>query len=104
MKSVTCSNGVVLQYDDSIVVGDMITAYNKGLHIVTEIIPREGQTPLFAYRRVFDSEHRAVKTKKIDSCDASYCRKAMDHLMQALEARKQEIASIETIISNLTRS
>lgn len=75
MKSIRYPNGVVLTYDDTIEVGDIVTAYQKGWHRVIEIRPRKDSTPIIVYQRLMDSTGKLVSSKVFLECDASYCQK-----------------------------
>ena len=99
MAYVKYSNGVVLTWDETISVGEMITTYNEGYHILTSIDFRDRparnpiyrstvydtyaiewshdsmqNTPLFHYTKVLTS--KGTRSKSITSkCDASYCKR-----------------------------
>lgn len=75
MQEVTCQNGVVLTWDDTISVGTLITAYHAGYHVVTGIEFRDHSPPIFTYNRVVSKDGVRVNSKRQESCDASYCRK-----------------------------
>ncbi len=67
ITDIVCSNGVVLKYDPTIQVGDIITGYRKGYWKVDLVMPRAGNTPLIYSTR--------IDKKGKNSCDGSYCRK-----------------------------
>ncbi len=76
MQSVTFENGVVLEWDDTLSVGELITAYEKGYHILTGIDYRaDDQTPLMRYTRVVTAAGKRTKANKEMVCDASYVRR-----------------------------
>lgn len=54
-------------------IGDVITAYHKGYHIVTGIIPRGQSMAIIQYRTVLDRSFTPKKGMSIKECDASYC-------------------------------
>ena len=74
MITTTC-NGIQLEWDDTISVGQLITSYDSGYHVVTSIEQRENKPPLFNYVRV-DGRRRQ------SSCDASFCRKATAEMIE----------------------
>ncbi len=81
MKKVRHENGVILSYDNTIIVGDYITAYHKGIHIVTKIEDRGRRNcPLFHYVSVLNSQYGPMK-KRENSCDASYCTKVSKKIL-----------------------
>lgn len=67
-------NGVVLSYDDEIVVGSVITAYHAGYWRVTAVTNRPGGTPHCTYVQLAKADGRVVNGKAEKGCDASYCR------------------------------
>ncbi len=76
MQEVRFDNGVVLQWDDTLKVGELITAYASGYHILTMFEFRDGSTPLIHYVTVVKENGDRVKkpgTPKV--CDASYVRR-----------------------------
>lgn len=57
-------------------VGDLITAYRKGFHVVTGIINQGSDVmALIKYRTVMDSKFNLIKSKKEETCSAYYCTK-----------------------------
>lgn len=74
LVNVTCSNGVVLSYDDAITVGSVITAYHAGYWRVTETKERPGSTPCFKYVQLAKANGTPVSGKAEKVCDASFCR------------------------------
>lgn len=76
MEKVTYPNGVVLEWDETLQVGELITAYHSGYHILTGFDYREGQTPLILYVTVLRADGTKVKKPSTArTCDASYVRK-----------------------------
>lgn len=76
MEKVVHENGVVLEWDDTLTVGELITAYRDGYHILTRFEFREGNTPLVYYINVV--KPNGVRVKKPGAtlvCDASYVRR-----------------------------
>lgn len=66
MNSWTSKEGVTFK------VGDTITTYYKGVHRLTKIEGRAGNTPLFYFERVLDAKLQPKKGK--NCCDAAYCK------------------------------
>ncbi len=100
MTKVQYPNGVVLQYDESIMVGDIITSYHSGFHRVLNIECRgPNSTPLFEYERIFDKDGNPKRGK--NSCDASYCRKAIEILPQILHELDQKQDRLRRIFLSL---
>lgn len=58
--------------DNGIKIGDIITAYHKGYHRVTDIIPRKGAMSLIQYKMIMDSKLNKRRGNE-KTCDASYC-------------------------------
>lgn len=116
MAYVKYSNGVVLEWDENISVGSLITTYNDGYHILTEIqfreekpVPKELEgtifgprlvessdpfytaSPIFHYTKVLKGD--GTKSKAIRaSCDASYCRKVTKDWTETQRAREVALA------------
>ena len=95
MKIYTYDNGLTLEYDDSIKVGDLITAYEPGIHRVVEIKSRDAfnDPPLLSYVKEFDFKGKKSKHIK-NSCCGSWCKKAINHI----DKLKQQISHIENLI------
>lgn len=55
-------------------IGDVITSYYKGYHVVTNIISRPAYTPLIEHRTILDSHFNPVKSNSIKTCDVAWCR------------------------------
>ena len=102
MKIVKCSNGVNLMYDDEIKPGDLITAYKSGYHIFIKYEDRgKGETPLAYYQKKYGVDGKPCKSKKVLTCDASYCRMAVDRINEEIEKKKKEIIALEKIKATL---
>lgn len=72
MKIVTVG-GVELQWDDTLTVGELVTAYRPGYHILTSIDHRDGHPPLATYVQVIRPDGTRVKKPgRSDTCDISY--------------------------------
>lgn len=97
-------------YDKDLQVGDLITAYHSGYHIVTNIERRfltKNNVPysepskdindreynaLITYERIFDGNFKRAKSKITKRCSANYCNKV---------TLKSEQQSIENQIKEL---
>lgn len=62
-------------------IGSLITTYNSGYFILTRVEDRSkwkgigrSTSPLYHYRKVLDGKGNPVKSKKEQSCDASWCK------------------------------
>ncbi len=103
MTTITYAGGVKLDFDETIKVGDIITAYQSGYHKVTDITPRyqkngDVMIPLFTYCLVAKANGTVAKGKVITkSCDASYCRRATDALEKTIAEKKAEVARLESL-------
>lgn len=76
MRSVTYSNGATVFWDDTLQVGELITAYDDGFFILTGFDYQEGATPIVHHvMAVKPNGERAKNAKAIRQCDASYCRR-----------------------------
>jgi hypothetical protein len=63
-------------YDDSLKVGDVITAYHSGYHVLTRIEKRNGHNPLAHYITILDgkcNKHRKPIVRQ--NCDMHYCKR-----------------------------
>lgn len=97
MKNVTHSNGIVLSYDDTIKVGDLVTGYHKGFHEVKEIVHRGPDvTPLIRYICKFNA--KGVKSKGVENCcDASYCKKVSNQIDNIISEKIKEVERFQLI-------
>ena len=93
----TFENGWVGEYISDFKPGDLITAYESGLHRFIKYEKRKGETPLVYYTRVYNANGKQCKSKKVLVCDASYCRPAIEYIMATIEQKKEEIELLETI-------
>lgn len=95
---------------DEIKVGDLITAYHKGYHIVTEVQERtkaidRTDSPLIHYNQIVDSTGKPRKSKGL-CCDAAFCRKVIfeDVVKQTKEAIQQAISLQLCILKALDKN
>lgn len=99
MKNIVCSNGVELEYDDTLKPGDLITTYYKGYFSFVKFTNRGNKnTPLATFIKVADTNGKSCKSKKAQECDASYCRKAVEYIKAEIEKNKQSIIELEKLI------
>jgi len=100
MKEIVTANNVTLVYDDTLVVGDLITTYHSGYHRLTRIEDRgERNTPLFHYNKVYDSEGNPRKGR--NACDASYCRSAKEGLPISINNMQEKLTRLTKILQEL---
>ena len=95
MATVTYPNGVVLSWDDTLQVGELITAYEAGYHIITGFEYRDGMTPLIYHVRVVCDAGRKVKGTKTMVCDASFARRLTKEDIENLYRVEVNAASIK---------
>ena len=100
MQTITYSNGVVLAWDDTLCVGELITGYHAGYHILTAIEHRKNQTPIFKYVTVVKEDGTKIKRPGTPKeCDAHFCRRVL--LSQVEQMYLEEIAAATTKRANL---
>jgi len=103
MTTIKDSNGVELTYDETINVGDIVTAYHSGYHKITEITPRyeiggSPRVPLFTYVLVAKADGTLAKRSSITKeCDASFCRHVKQELAKTITKKKEELARLESL-------
>jgi len=90
------------EYDDTFKAGDLITAYQKGYHEFIEYKDRgESNAPLVYYRRRFNFNGKAINSKEILVCDATYCRKAAAHVKKSLDELEQDMKRLRIFLKDL---
>lgn len=99
MITVKHKHGVELEYDETLQPGDLIKAYEKGYFEFVKFEHRKGTTPLAHFKKRYQQDGTAIKTQKMDMCDASYCRKAKDYIEQQILASQQEILALQQILN-----
>lgn len=100
-----------MEYDNTINVGSLITAYHKGYHILTRIEfrgqlgdPNFENTPIFHYVKVLN-DNGTISKGKANSCNAGFCEeitieKAEDICQRKIdEAVEQKIAMMKYLAS-----
>jgi hypothetical protein len=100
METVVYPNGVKLTWDNTIQVGQLITTYNIGYHVLERIEYRGDETPLFHYVRV-DGRNRYK-----NSCDASYCVRVTIEMVEREHQDSVNAANrlAETLLSYLGKA
>lgn len=88
MEKVTYPSGLVLEWDDTLQPGELITAYDNGFHVLTGFEFREGSTPIASYVLVVRPDGSRVKKPGVTrTCDAAAVRRvtreAIERLYQA---------------------
>lgn len=85
MQKVVYPNGVVLYWDDTLQLGELITAYSGGFHILTGFEFREGATPLIHHVLAVRPDGTKVKKTGVTrTCDASYVRRVTKEDIQKM--------------------
>lgn len=116
MAFIEYSDGLISRWDETITVGELITTYNDGYHVLTRIEFRERSvnvsifdivarshteyecTPLFHYVKVLKGD--GTPSKRITSqCDAVYCQRvtkeqAKEAMLKAIKAEEQKFQAI----------
>ena len=115
MAFIEYSDGLISRWDETITVGELITAYNDGYHILTRIEFRERpvmanpdivahshpeyeRTPLFHYVKVLKGD--GTPSKRITSqCSAAHCQRvtkeqAKEAMLKAIKAEEQKFQAI----------
>lgn len=59
-------------YDSTLKIGQLITAYHSGFHILTEIHFRDPEEPLFYYTKVLN-ENGTKSEREVNSSSALWC-------------------------------
>lgn len=94
METVRYSNGLELSWDETLTVGELITTYHAGYHVLLRVEPRKKETPLMYYKQVVRGDGTLVNRKAELSCDASYVRRvdsATIHDSFVYEVRRAEL-------------
>lgn len=76
-------------FDKKIKVGDYITAYEAGYHIVTGLRRGGSSGTLVEYKRVLTSEGKGANSG-VKCCDGSYCKKLTKEFVDQLINEKYE--------------
>jgi hypothetical protein len=76
VQQVHYPSGLVLEWDDTLSPGELITAADQGFHLLTGFEFREGSTPLVQYVLVVREDGTRVKKPGVTrTCDAVYVRR-----------------------------
>lgn len=97
----------MIKYDTTLKVGDYVSGYNKGIHVITEIGPErpdyykpaEKIAPLVKLTQLLTADlTKSPKRKSV--CDITYCVKVTkeDLLKWADEAHRKSIEAINEVI------
>jgi hypothetical protein len=94
MQQIHCPNGLVLEWDDTLEVGELITAHDAGYHIVTGFEFRDGHAPLINYVMVVRDDGTKVKKPGVTrTCDATFCRRVTTEGVHAMYRLEQNSAA-----------
>lgn len=97
MITFTYPNGYSVDYDETIKVGDLITAYNEGYHRVTKVEDRPGKPPLIDYVKVCKIDGSYSKKLK-GHCCATYCRHAYQSIVDEIKHHDEAIKTLQFLI------
>jgi hypothetical protein len=85
---------VLSKWDTTIAVGQLVTAYASGYHIVVSFSYREGRTPIAYYRRVLDARGGKTKPGKDQHCDAAWLKKlSVEDVLKLFDLEAQQAAA-----------
>jgi hypothetical protein len=89
---------------DEFNVGDVITAYHSGYHVVTKIQPRGRTSDLLYYVQIANSAGDRIKGKRERSCDAGYCKKVTHQsLVDQIDAKQATLDKMRANYVALTQ-
>lgn len=97
MKSHEYPSGLVLDWDDELQVGDLITTCNEGIWRIEEIRERENNTPVFVTIRIYDAKGKPSK-KLRSSFDASHCRKARIFICEHIKDLEEQLTAFKAML------
>lgn len=101
MITVKYENGYTESYDETFVPGDLITGYQSGYHEFVEYQHREGGTPIVHFKKRYREDGTAIKSRKLEGCDAAYCQRAKDRVVRRIQLKEREIAALQKILNDL---
>lgn len=87
-------NGIPGSWDDTLEPGELVTAWEKGYHILLRMEHREGTTPRAFYKRVVSATGKKVKDGAELSCDAAFVRRVTSADVIALYREKVALATL----------
>lgn len=103
MTTVTYSSGYSTNYDETLKIGDLVTTYNAGYHIITNIEDRSNTpalTPLIHYTKVYNDD--GTPSKKLRSkCDGSFVRAAQEGLATEINESQSKLDALTKILNTL---
>ncbi len=80
-------------------VGDVITAYHKGIHRITSIEPRKGTTPLIYYKKMFTYDGAKAPATK-NCCDEGFCLLLTPaRVNEWIRTKEREISQLQSLIA-----
>ncbi len=89
-------------WDDELAPGDLISTYYSGIFKLTQIELRsengQERSPLFYFVQVFAADGKPKNGKKVQCCDASYCRNYKERLQKSiseLEATLERLKKVQ---------
>lgn len=95
------SGGYVLRWDDTITVGDVVTAYHAGFHRVTQVVPRPGFAPVIHYKTICKTDGTRVKGNVERSCCCSHAQLAHQSINEEIAKLNATIARLEQLNASL---
>lgn len=89
-----------MRNDKGIKVGDIITAYEKGYHVVVSIERRTHNrdgtdSPVIGYKRKLDSTGKSVSSNVVKYCDVYYCTKLTKEAVEKIITNEQTVFELK---------
>lgn len=84
-------------------VGDVITAYHKGLHVITNVGEfRVGcSTYLITYKALTDSKFKPVRSAVTRTCDSFYCQKVgRSYMDKFIRSHETQLAALRKVFDD----
>ena len=78
-------------YDSTLKIGQLITAYHSGFHILTEILFRDPEEPLFYYTKVLN-ENGTKSKRELNSSSSLWCNRVTEESSKALMKQQIKLA------------
>lgn len=97
MKSHEYPSGLVLDWDDELQVGDLITTCHEGIWRLDRVEERQGNTPVFHQTRIYDTKGKPSKRLK-NACCATYCRKAHIFVCEHIKELEEQLAAFKAML------
>jgi hypothetical protein len=86
-------------YDCTIQIGQLITTYHSGFHVLTGIHFRDAEEPLFFYTKVLN-EDGTKSLNETNECSSSWCFAVT--LQTTQDTLQDELASAKSKFNNTT--